>query len=75
MNGLHFEAMARDRQAERERTLASWALSRSTRTSWPPSPAPLPPLPPSPRLRARLAAIPAASWVHRLQVLLAGAIA
>jgi hypothetical protein len=76
MNPLQFETMARDRQAERERTLASWALSRPTRPEWPPSPTPLPPLRPSPRLRApRLAAVPGSAWLHRLQVLLVGAIA
>ena len=76
MNPLQLETMAHDRQAERERTLASWALSRSTRPEWPPTPTPLPPLRPSPRLRApRLAAAPVASWLHRLQALLVGAIA
>ena len=73
MNPLHLETMARVRIAERDRTLASWALARSTRPTWPPSPTPLPPLKPSPRLRApRFAAVPMAAWVHRLQVLLAG---
>jgi hypothetical protein len=75
MNPLQLETMARDRMAERDRTLASWALARSTRGTWTPSPAPLPPLPPSPRLRARRTmAIPLSAWIHRLQILFAGAV-
>ena len=75
MNPLHLETLANDRIADRERTLASWAIARSTRPSWPPSPAPLPPLPPSPRLRhPRVAAVPVAAWIHRLQILFAGAV-
>jgi hypothetical protein len=75
MNSLHFETMARDRMAERDRTIASWAVARSIRRSSPPSPAPLPPLPPSPRLRApRRSAGPLSAWLHRMQVRLAGAI-
>lgn len=76
MNPLQLETMARDRMAEHDRTLASWAIARSIRPTSQPSPAPLPPLPPSPRLRfPRRARGPLAAWLQRVQVLLAGAMA
>jgi hypothetical protein len=51
MNPLHFETMARDRMAERDRTIASWALARSIHDESVREPAPEPwPQPPFPRL-------------------------
>ena len=76
MNPLHLDTLARDRIAELDRSIASWAIARSTRPSPPSSPAPLPPLPPSPRLRGpRWATTVLGAWLHRVQVLLAGSMA
>lgn len=76
MNPLHLESLARDRIAERDRTLAAWAIARSSRPLPPAAPTPLPPLPPSPRLRAaRRAGGPILAWFRRARVLLVGAAA